>query len=221
MPRDTLTRDQIVRAAIEVLDAEGVEGLNMRRLGTWLGAAATAVYWHVKSKDELLVLAADELWGEIELPDPVQVGWREAAAVMARNLHAMVLRHPWLVTAMSTHLIYGPGKARHDNHLIGVYEAAGFSGRRVDWAMNAVFVFALGQALGEASDAAWRRKVRRSGGDPEEQVREVVERITEIASLFPRLRARAEAPGDDEPDQSFEFGLQAVLDGLEARLGAR
>lgn len=221
MPRDTLTREQIVRAAVEVLDAEGVEGLNMRRLGAWLGSAATAVYWHVKSKDELVVLAADEVWGEIELPDVEKVGWREAAAGMARNLHAMVVRHPWLVTAMSTHLIYGPGKARHDNHLIGVYEAAGFSGRQVGWALNTVFVFALGQALGEASDAAWRRRVHRAGGDPEKHERAAVERIAEIASAFPRLRAHMDGPGDDGPGESFEFGLQTVLDGLEARLGAR
>ncbi|WP_188188633.1 TetR/AcrR family transcriptional regulator C-terminal domain-containing protein [Nonomuraea sp. SYSU D8015] len=221
MPRETLSREQIVRAAVEVLDAEGVEGLNMRRLGAWLGSAATAVYWHVKNKDDLVVLAADEVWGEIELPDVEQVGWREAAAAMARNLHAMVIRHPWLVTAMSTHLIYGPGKARHDNHLIGVYEAAGFTGRQVEWAMNAVFVFALGQAIGEASDAAWRRRLRRAGGDPEERERAAIEQIAEIASRFPRLRARMDAPGDDGPGQRFEFGLQTVLDGLEARLGAR
>ncbi|WP_327586347.1 TetR/AcrR family transcriptional regulator [Nonomuraea sp. NBC_00507] len=221
MPRDTLTREQIIRAAVEVLDAEGVEGLNMRRLGTWLGSAATAVYWHVKSKDELVVLAADEVWSEIELPDPAGVGWREAAAVMARNLHSMVVRHPWLVTAMSLYSIYGPGKARHDDHLIGVYEAAGFAGRQVDWAMNVVFVFALGQALGAASDAAWRRRLRRAGGDVEEQVRADTAWITEIAAQFPRLRARLDALGDDGQDESFEFGLQTVLDGLQARLGAR
>ncbi|TDC08417.1 TetR/AcrR family transcriptional regulator [Nonomuraea longispora] len=67
MPRDTLTKEQIVRAAIEVLDAEGVHGLNMRRLGAQLGCAATAVYHHVRSKDKLVVLAADHVFGEIAL----------------------------------------------------------------------------------------------------------------------------------------------------------
>ena len=61
MPRDTLTRDQIVTAAIGLLDAEGLEGLNMRALGTLLGSAATAVYWHVGSKDNLIALAADQV----------------------------------------------------------------------------------------------------------------------------------------------------------------
>ena len=69
MPRDTLTRDQIVTAAIDLLDAEGLEGLNMRALGQRLGSAATAVYWHVGSKDNLIALAGDQVWSEIALPD--------------------------------------------------------------------------------------------------------------------------------------------------------
>src|SRR5438105_244966 len=80
MPRDTLTRGQIVNAAIDLLDADGLEGLNMRALGQRLGSAATAVYWHVGSKDNLIALAADEVWSEIARPDPAVVGWRAAAA---------------------------------------------------------------------------------------------------------------------------------------------
>src|SRR5215475_920818 len=86
MPRDTLTRDQIVRAAIDLLDAEGLEGLNMRSLGKHLGSAATAVYWHVGSKDDLIALAADRAWHEIALPDLDTTGWRTAATQMATGL---------------------------------------------------------------------------------------------------------------------------------------
>ena len=70
MPRDTLTREQIVSAAIDLLDAEGLEGLNMRALGQRLGSAATAVYWHVGSKDNLIALAADQASSEIAAPFP-------------------------------------------------------------------------------------------------------------------------------------------------------
>src|SRR5437762_9856716 len=79
MPRNTLTREQIVSAAIDLLDAEGLEGLNMRALGQRLGSAATAVYWHVGSKDNLIALAADQVWSEIARPDPDTAGWRAAA----------------------------------------------------------------------------------------------------------------------------------------------
>jgi AcrR family transcriptional regulator len=62
--------EQIVRAAIEVLDAEGPTGLSMSRLGTKLGSGATSLYWHVVNKDELLSLAVDEMLSEVYVPVP-------------------------------------------------------------------------------------------------------------------------------------------------------
>src|SRR5436309_16054486 len=108
MPRDTLTREQIVHAAVELLDAEGLEGLSMRALGKRLGSAATAVYWHVGSKDDLIALAAGQAWSEIALPDLTATGWRTAAAATANGLQAMLTRHHWLVQAFGSFLMFGP-----------------------------------------------------------------------------------------------------------------
>jgi AcrR family transcriptional regulator len=225
MPRDTLTREQIVRAAVELLDADGAEGLSMRRLGDRLGSVATAVYWHVKSKDDLVVLAADTVWGEVELPDPGEVGWRTAATRIAHDTYTMITRHPWLLPAMTTQLVYGPGKARYDDHCLAVYEAAGFTGADADNAHKTVFAFVLATALGEAAELLWRARVRHDGGDEEQQLRDTIARASEIAMRFPRLRARVQALEDADPavagEQSFEFGLQAILDGLQGRLPTR
>src|SRR5262245_60793221 len=124
---DTLTRDQIVTAAIDLLDAEGLEGLNMRALGHRLDSAATAVYWHVGSKANLVALAGDAVWNEIGLPDLTATDWRTVARCMATDLHAMLTRHPWLVQAFGSYVVYGPGKARHDDHCLALFEAAGFT----------------------------------------------------------------------------------------------
>src|SRR5437868_12795155 len=99
MPRDTLTRGQIVNAAIDLLDADGLDGLNMRALGQRLGSAATAVYWHVGSKDDLVALAGDQVWHEIALPDLTASEWRSAATALATELYALLGRHPWLLQA--------------------------------------------------------------------------------------------------------------------------
>ena len=154
MPRDTLTREQIVKAAIDLLDSEGLEGLNMRALGRRLGSAATAVYWHVGSKDNLIALAGDQVWNEVGLPDPTATGWRVAAAQMATDLHAMLTRHPWLVQAFGSYVVFGPGRARHDDHSLALYEAAGFTGAQADRAMATVFTYVLGNALGPAAAAS-------------------------------------------------------------------
>ena len=57
--RQPLSRTQIVATAIKLIDAEGLEGFSMRRLGQELGAGATSVYWHVKDKDQLIDLVLD------------------------------------------------------------------------------------------------------------------------------------------------------------------
>jgi AcrR family transcriptional regulator len=230
MPRDTLTREKVIKAAVDLLDTDGLEGLNIRALGRRLGSAATAIYWHVDSKDNLISLAADQAWNEIALPGialtgPDAAGWRDAAAAMASGLHAMLVRHPWLLQAFGSFLMFGPGKARHDDHTLAIYEAAGFSGARADQAAATVFTFVLGHALGAAADASLPRRLSRDGGHAEELIRDHVARATELAAQFPRLRARLGTGLDDAatdygaaPGGSFEFGLRAILDGLEAQL---
>ncbi|MFG2330024.1 TetR/AcrR family transcriptional regulator C-terminal domain-containing protein [Streptomyces sp. NPDC048604] len=219
MPRDNLTREQIIRTAIELLDEEGLEGLNMRALGQRLDSAATAVYWHVKNKDNLVTLAGDEVWNEIRLPDLDVVGWRAAAFSMAADLYGMFYRHPWLVQAFAGHFFFGVGKSRLDDHTLAVYEKAGFTGPEADRAAASVFTYVLGNALGAAATASLTRRIEKGGGDAEEAFAATMKAAAETASRFPRLAARIGSTEYAEgPEESFEFGLNAVLDGLEARL---
>lgn len=225
MPRETLSRDRIVEAAVEVLDAEGVGGLNMRRLGARLGVVQTAMYHYVRDKDELVTLAADSMWKEVCLPDPSEVPWQAAAAELARQVHSMLGRHPWLLVAMSTHLIYGPGKARFDECCLTVFEDAGFAGSEADQAAATLLIYVVGAAQGEAAEHEWRARLRRDGVDDQQRIRTVFADMTAIAQHFPRLRTRLTAePGEMStlPDlASFEFGLRVVLDGLRVRLAGR
>src|SRR5579875_2585707 len=73
--RAPLSRDAIVDAALRVLDAEGMDGLSMRRVGEELGAGAASIYWHVQNKDELLQLVFERVISEIELPVPDPSRW--------------------------------------------------------------------------------------------------------------------------------------------------
>lgn len=205
-----LDRDQIIRETLELLDESGVQGLNMRALGARLDAAPTAVYWHVKNKDELLVAVADEVWQEIPLLDPVAAGWRTAAVEMARGMYAMVIRHPWLATLMSTHLVYGINKARHDDHGLAVYAAAGFSARHASNALLTVTTFVLGHALAEAAE---QTRLRRGPAPQDEQDAELA-KVLDIATQFPRLNALM-AVQDEPSEDGLQFGLDLILDALE------
>ncbi|MES4908186.1 MULTISPECIES: TetR/AcrR family transcriptional regulator [unclassified Streptomyces] len=222
MPRDTLTADRIVRAAIELLDDEGLDGLNMRSLAKRLGSAATAVYWHIKTKDDLVRLASDAIWHEVELPDLDATDWRTAATAHASGIHAMLTRHPWLVQAFGSHLLHGPGQARHNDLSLAIYEKAGFTAGDADRAAATVFTFVLGSALGPAAQVSLNRRLSKNSADAGQLMADAMTRATETAMQFPRLRERLGTRAATEyaaaPDKTFAFGLQSLLDGFEARL---
>ncbi|MFI1996109.1 TetR/AcrR family transcriptional regulator [Actinoplanes sp. NPDC020271] len=215
MPRNTLTPGQIVHAAIELLDEQGLDGLNMRSLGQRLGSAATAVYWHIKTKDDLVRLAADAVWAEIALPD-VSARWRPAATALATGMHQMCGRHPWLGQAIGSYLVYGPAKARYDDRCLALYEKAGFSPADADRAAATIFVYALGSALGPAARISLTRRL------PPEALSEAMTAARSVGEEFPHVRSRLTTTAGKEyaaaPDDTFRFGLESILDGFAARL---
>ncbi|ASR37244.1 hypothetical protein BAY61_22120 [Prauserella marina] len=218
MPRETLTRPQIVEAATGLLDRDGIEGLSMRKLGATLGSGATSIYWHVSNRDDLIRLAADKVWAEIPLHDPAEKGWRQAAAEVADDTYRMLAKHVWLIPAFSSHLLYGESLARYEDHCYSVYEAAGFTGTDLDWAFNTVFTFVLGTALGDAAE----RSLRRTGAGEHGALADAKREADELAQRYPRLRARLDAQRDIDPRaaqfDSLDFGIATILDGLEAHL---
>ncbi|BCJ41127.1 TetR family transcriptional regulator [Actinoplanes ianthinogenes] len=217
MPRNTLTPGQIVRAAIDLLDEQGLDGLNMRSLGQRLDSAATAIYWHIKTKDDLVRLAGDAIWDEVPLPDPAASDWRAAATRLATGMHEMCGRHPWVGQAIGSHLIFGPGKTRFDDRTLAVYERAGFSPADADRAAAAVFVYVLGSALGPAAQVSLTRRLSPEALD------QAVREAQVIGRDFPHVRARLDTTAGTgyaaAPDDTFRFGLDALLDGFAARLG--
>jgi hypothetical protein len=136
----------------------------------------------------------------------------------------MLSRHPWLVQAFGSYVLYGPGKARHDDRAFAVFQAAGFRGAEVERAAAALFTFVLGNALGPAAASSLARKLQHDGPEGEERLAVTMAKAREVANQFPHLRARlarSSATGyAAAPSKTFEFGLQAVLDGLEAQVSA-
>jgi hypothetical protein len=101
---------------------------------------------------------------------------------------------------------------------------AGENTAQADQAAVTVLTFVLGHALGAAAESSLTRKLGRDGGDGTALLRDRMAEAHEIAARFPRLRARldtAAAGYGASPEDSFEFGLQAILDGLQAKLVSR
>ncbi|MBT2418599.1 TetR/AcrR family transcriptional regulator C-terminal domain-containing protein [Streptomyces sp. ISL-22] len=228
MARETLNREQIVRAAIELLDAEGIEGLSMRKLGQRLGSAATAMYWHVGNKENLLVLAADEVWSEVRLPDVAMVGWRTAARELMYAARELCDRHRWLVRVITSYAAAGEGLARFQERAYETFEAAGFRDADLDWAVSTPFMFVTGLAIMSSSDAAEvKKRAEQDAAAQPEQEAQAVAHMNALAAKYPRLGASMAAQAQrgqgfvEQVDEVFAFGVETILDGLTARLAGR
>ncbi|MCC5578712.1 TetR/AcrR family transcriptional regulator C-terminal domain-containing protein [Microtetraspora sp. AC03309] len=217
-----LSRDQIVRAALDLLDEEGLDALSMRKLGARIGAGATSLYWHVANKDELLELALDEIYGEVATP--ADASWRETAGAVAWGLRGVVLAHPWSVGLIGVLPSIGPNALTMSDRLLKAGRRAGFQGIDIDFAVNAVIAYTLGAAIPEA---AWRGLVSRSGASPNEAQTAMAPAIEQLAEPYPDLLERYKdymSQGFDPATTKqigFDYGLLALLDGLDARPGRR
>ena len=123
--REPISREAIVTAAIQLLDANGLAALSMRRLAEELGTGAASLYWHVSNKDGLLDLVMDEVIGEGKIPDPDPEHWREQIKQIARDQRAASLRHPWLVRISIGRIPMGPNALRYTERILAILRAAG------------------------------------------------------------------------------------------------
>jgi AcrR family transcriptional regulator len=223
--RSSLTREQIVTQAIQLLDTEGSDALSMRRLAARLEAGATSLYWHVANRDELIELVIDEVYGELEVPDPDNpddaADWRAATRRFAHSMRATTVRHPWLVSVLE-HLVaayLGPNLTRGTEQMLGLFEAAGFELAEAERALNTLSAYVLGMAI---SEAAWHSWLARHGQTPEDWAADAMRVADEATEGYERLRQVVALYEGADPlkavDEDFDYGLDRVLDGLQARL---
>ncbi|MEW2418003.1 TetR/AcrR family transcriptional regulator C-terminal domain-containing protein [Streptomyces sp. NPDC046866] len=215
-----LSRAAIVREAVAVLDAEGVEALSMRKLGARLGAGATSLYRHVATKDELMELAVDEVFGEMPPPDAEGPDWRAAAARAAESFRATALRHPWLASVLGqAGLAYlGPNLMAYSERLATLVTRAGFP--EPSRAIDALMAYVIGMST---TEAAWLSTVARSGQSEAEFVARLLPAAQQAAAGHEHLVEGYAAAAAVDPveirDTKFAYGLEVVLDGLAMRLG--
>ncbi|MEV4894958.1 TetR/AcrR family transcriptional regulator [Nonomuraea sp. NPDC055795] len=214
----TLTRELIVATAIRVLDAEGLEALSMRRLGAELKTAATAFYWHVGGKDELIELVVDQVYGEIDIPVPDDpADWRTAAAGCARSLRAAILRHSWFasLTAETGLAFLGPQLMDKTDHMIGILEDAGFTLEEANLALGTLVSWVTGAGIAEA---AWRNTLARKQLDEQDWMRRVWPLAVQAVQPYPRLRrlyATQSDPHGGPREDAFDYGLRRILASME------
>ncbi|MFE8992822.1 TetR/AcrR family transcriptional regulator [Streptomyces collinus] len=207
--RETLTRQRVLLAAVELADAGGLETLSMRKLGEAVGVEAMSLYNHVANKEDLIDGMVDLVFGEVELPSPGN-GWRQAMRQRAISMRLVLSRHRWAIGLMESRSTPGPATLRHHDAVLGCLREGGFSLALTAHAVSVLDSYIYGFALQEKAL-------------PFDSPQETAELADSIMSGFddgeyPHLTEMATRhvmrPGYAFGDE-FEFGLDLILDGLQ------
>ena len=214
-PTPAFSRDEITWAAIDLADGGGLEAVSMRRIAARIGSAPTSLYWYISNKEELYELMVDAAIGLIPLPERPSGYWRADLAAIARAARVTLSAHPWFAQ-LGIHPVAGPQTQR-----FGAIALTSFTDLGLDPATEVNILSTINNYIFGfvQREAAWQRLPGRpepaaapagtgspgpaaSGSGPHEL-------------SAGHLSVRAELHGDE----SFEFGLQCLLDGIEVCIG--
>lgn len=207
--RPKLTSQRVIEAAIELADDVGVESLTIRKLAERLGVGAMTIYHHVPSKEEIIDGMVEFVFSQIEMPQPGQ-DWKTAMRRRCVSAREVLKRHPWAAPLMESRTSPGPANMSHHDAVIACLRDGGLSIRMTAHAYAILDSFIYGFAFEEA--------ILPSGGG--EGFAEIAEQIAAHfpAEEYPHLAEltfeHVLKPGYDFGD-SFEFGLDLLIDGLE------
>jgi AcrR family transcriptional regulator len=206
-PRVPLSRERILRAALELADANGIESVTMRKLGQALGFEAMSLYNHVANKDDLLDGILDLVLDETEPPSPTDE-WAVAVRKSAISVHDALRRHPWAVNLLMSARIR-PARLRYMDSLLGRLRQEGFS---ADTTYNAYHVLdghIFGFSLWETSHSYTEVQVA--------DMTAMFERMITVDD-YPYLHEHGQQHFTEGPHRevsAFELGLDLIVDGLE------
>ncbi len=200
----SLSLERIVATAVALLDAEGVDGLTMRRLADRLSSGAMSLYWHVDNKEQVCDLALDAV---LEYRRPQSLGtqdWRRDVVHMLDDWRASMLRHPWSASLLPRRAL-GPNMLNRLELLSKTLSQAGVADQDLNGAVWSVWNYVMGATI------------TRGSFDLSDEDRAAAQlRLTQRSERYPTIE-RSRLLLDDDWEGAFRKGLDFLLDGVAPR----
>ena len=199
----------MLRTALALADAGGIESLTMRRLGQELGVEAMSLYNHVANKDDIVDGIVELVLGEIEVPSG-EADWKTEIRRTAISSHEVFLRHRWACSLMMHRPRASSARMLWMEAVLRTLREAGFSADMTHHAYHALDSHITGFTL-------WQVNM------PFETKAELLDLAAGFlrqipADEYPYIIEHAEQhldPSSPDGATEFEFGLELILDGLE------
>ena len=212
--REPLTRERVVEAALRVMDEEGLEAVSMRRIAREVGVEAMSLYHHVDDKEDLLDGVCEHVMAGFDFPEPVD-DWAENCRRGARAWRRLLQAHPAVMRLFAEQR--GPVRSidsmRPMEFALRLLRGAGLSDRDTAQAFHAFGGYIQGFVMMELGSIA--------GGSDEAHLKAHAELAAALPGEFEALVAVAPYFAECDADEQFEFGLDLLIRGLEAKATRR
>jgi AcrR family transcriptional regulator len=201
-----LSRERIVQAAIALADAEGLEAVSLRKVAGALDAGPMRLYRYVDTKEELLELMVDAVYGEI--PAPAGSTWTDILRSIANGIRDAALRHEWFADLLGGRPHFGPATLAHTEASLAALRASGIEALDLDL---------IGAVRKEVTE---RRAERATGQDEQEWQATTFRYLSRMFATgdYPTLEGTIRDARHRTAAEVFEVGLGYLLDGMSNRL---
>jgi AcrR family transcriptional regulator len=210
--RRRLSREAILTAALEVLDAEGLDAVSMRRVAEALDTGPASLYAYVANKDELLELLVDRVMADLVVPPPDPERWQEQLKDLLRAGRDALAAHRDIARANLGIVPIGPNATRIAEGMLAILVAGGVPTHIAALAGDTLTLYIVAHAY-EAT--IWQKRFDEEGFAYTDRLREYFASLP--ADRFPHISSMAaELTGSNEDDARFEFGLDILVSGVDA-----
>ncbi|MEU1778019.1 TetR/AcrR family transcriptional regulator C-terminal domain-containing protein [Streptomyces abikoensis] len=205
-----ISRDEIIGAALRILDEGGVDRLTMRRLATEIGSTPMALYHHVRNKDELLVLLLDDYATRTLRRPELPAQPRERVIVAAEAIHEVLAACPWIVTVLTADDLLSKTALWFVEQIVDGFVDCGLTLDQAVHGYRAIWYYTAGEIM--VRTAATRRRAEDDRPIHRESVfadldPDEVPRLAQVAERWEALTAQ----------DTYSDGLRALVDGLATR----
>ncbi|MGW6902984.1 TetR/AcrR family transcriptional regulator [Streptomyces sp. NPDC054940] len=217
-PKQGLTVDAVVQAAIELADSGGLDALTMRSVAQRLGVTPMTIYTYVPGKAELLALMLDAAYLQMPRTDRTAAPWGTRVEAVACENRDLYRRHPWVATLPTTRPPLGPGLMAKYEHELAAFDGLGLDDVEMDAALTFLLGFVQSVARADLDNQAAARDSAMSDEQWWAANAPLLARVFDPAR-FPLAARVGSAAGEAHqgmysPDYAFDFGLKRILDGL-------
>jgi TetR/AcrR family transcriptional regulator, tetracycline repressor protein len=202
--REPLSIQLIHETALETINRHGPEALSMRSLAKALNVDPMAIYHHIPNKAALLSGIYEGVIAELFDEPSLETSWQDQLKHLIRRFRSLATRSPNIFPGLIASTHTSPGMARAIDAILGILLEAGLSPKLTVQTGDAVFAFATGFVLLELNHIT-------SGADASGHDIAIDMPLANMHRLREELR-------DNQFSESFEYGLQFLILGIEAQV---